>query len=105
MEHIPIIIAGLVIIREYFSLAGRRAYMKYAGFWMRLFITLLAWPDISIMLIIANLLWTGYDIACALALGQKWHFHGSTSLTEKMPDWVIWTLKGLLISITILCTI
>ena len=59
-----------------------RKYMKWVGWWLRLGIVTLAYPNITLMLILASLLWTGYNICAAKGLGQKWYYLGTTSTID-----------------------
>jgi hypothetical protein len=101
----------LICIREYFLMkatrgvfwdAGMRDHMKKAGWVLRAVVTLMAFPDVVMMLIAANLAWTVYDIACALGLNQKWWYLGSTSVSDRMNKWGNYGGKILLLLLLII---
>jgi hypothetical protein len=73
-----------------------RSKWKQVGVVIRAGITLTAYPDITLMLILAIILWIGYDIACAIGLKKPWWYIGTTSKIDGL-GWLNYVLKGILI--------
>lgn len=59
------------------------------------------WDLINLIIIIFTIRWVIFDISYNLFIGQKWYFKGTTSDLDKMPNWLHFGLKILLIFISI----
>lgn len=100
--QIILIVLGILLpLREGLKFRkGLRKYWKFVGLLTRSLLVALAYPNILTMLILANLLWTGYDIMCAWGLRQKWYYLGTTSLIDKFRI-LNYILKILLLILTL----
>jgi hypothetical protein len=83
MEAIILIILLLIAVREGLQLAGLRKYWKPVSWLIRALLVLLLWPDLTLMLTGAVLAWSVYNVSCAIGLGQKWWYLGTTSVIDK----------------------
>ena len=59
------------------------------------------WDIVNIIILSITTCWITFDIAYNLFIRQKWYFKGSKATLDKMPNWLQFSLKVLLLFISI----
>lgn len=56
-----------------------------------------AWDYFNIAFVALSLRWIFFDVSYNILIGQKWYFTGSTAMLDKIPNWVQFSIKILLL--------